>query len=181
MRAPWISPCISPHCLYSGCTLYIPVPLASPCSPGSRYTRVPGTWWRWRHGASGCPRLWLSGQNDNLKRSELKNQKICSCTEALSLAPVVAKTLGLPEVLFLALPHGLCDELDLEASGFQKNHICFSSATHAMLWILVLICRSLFYQFQGPVRPCPAKIWHASTHLHCQLPSVNSYTYLFTV
>ena len=63
------------------------------------------------------------GSNDKLKRPELKKQKIGSCTEALSLAPVVAKTLGLPEVLFLALLHGLCDRLDLQASGFEKNHI----------------------------------------------------------
>ena len=62
-----------------------------------------------------------------------KTRKSALCAEALSLAPVVAKTLGLPEVLFLALPHGLCDELDLEASGFEKNHIYFSSATRAML------------------------------------------------
>ena len=71
--------CTSPHCPYLGCTLYNPAPWGEPWSPGRKYTRVPGTSLRWRCGASGCPRLWLSLQNVNLKRSELKKQKIGSC------------------------------------------------------------------------------------------------------
>ena len=110
-----------------------------------------------------------------------KNQKICSCTEALSLAPVVAKTLGLPEVLFLAVRHGLCDRLDLEASGFQESHLLFiSHPCNAMNPCLDLL--EPFVSVSGSSQTMPDQdltCIHTSSRFfkHCQLPSVNSFIY----
>ena len=80
-------------------------------------------------------------------RSELKTHKIGSCTEALSLGPVVVKTLGLPEGRAghkdrVALRHGLCDQLGLCDSPHCRCH-CDSAFVLCPLLSLSDLCDQL--------------------------------------